>query len=212
MTDTLTLASPDDVADLNTYAQRAERLGCSLLRMASVGHHLVVTVCVLERQGLLDTHPYVFGLRVFELSEPNVDMDALVETRAMLDRLARKTQLLDMPVAQPRVPWAGIAAPREGWMPAGTIASEDVVATAKSGIDEVAAANGLGTNIVTEVRRTVWSRPMSGASVPDLPAGLAFAAFGLGFVVEGHDEDVAVTTNGSWTRLTTTRGYVLSRS
>jgi hypothetical protein len=85
----------------------------------------------------------------------------------------------------------------------------DLVAVAKSGIDEVALSNGLGTNIVTEVRRTVWTRPAADSPVS---AGMAFAAFGLGFAVDGGDELARVTTNGSWTRVTTARGYVLSRA
>ena len=212
MTDTFTLASADDVADLTTFAQRAERLGCALMRLSVVGEHLVVTVCVLEKQGLLDSHPYVFGLRVFELApgERNgSELDVLVETRAVLDRLARQNATIDVPVAQPRVPWAGIAAPRDGWAAAGQVSSGDLVAVAKSGIDEVALSNGLGTNIVTEVRRTVWTRAVENSSVS---AGLAFAAFGLGFVIEGIDDNANVTTNGSWTRVTTSRGYVLSRA
>jgi hypothetical protein len=215
MTDTFTLASADDVADLTTFAQRAERLGCALMRLTVVGSYLAVTVCVLEKQGLLDAHPYVFGLRVFELSrdegEPssNGELDVLVETRALLDRLARMSVTVDVPVAQARVPWAGVAAPRDGWVSAGSVGTSELVAVAKLGIDEVASANGLGTNIVTEVRRTVWTRPVGESAVF---AGMAFAAFGLGFALETSDDQVSVTMNGSWTRITTARGYVLSRT
>ena len=185
------------------------------MRLTVVGSHLAVTVCVLEKQGLLDSHPYVFGLRVFELSRDagdlanNDELDVLIETRALLDRLARMNVTVDVPVAQARVPWAGVAAPRDGWVPAGGIGTGELVAVAKSGIDEVASANGLGTNIVTEVRRTVWTRPVGESAVF---AGMAFAAFGLGFALETSDDQVSITTNGSWTRLTTSRGYVLSRT
>jgi hypothetical protein len=40
---------------------------------------------------------------------------------------------------------------------------------------------------------------------------MTFAAFGLGFAREGSDDQISVTTNGSWTRITTARGYVLAR-
>ena len=225
MSDTLTLASAHDVADLQTFLQRAERLGCALTRLSASGSHLVALVCVLEKQGLLDTHPHVLGLRVVELSDVGgvkVDdapadgskVDALVETRAVLDRLARAVSLnddsLEIPVTQPRAPWAGSTPPRSGWQPVGTVPSARFVDVARAGIDEVAAANGLGTNIVTEVRRTVWSRLVD--DIPGVVSGLAFASFGLGFVVDGDDDEVRVTSQGSWIRATTRRGIVLARS
>ncbi len=218
MTDTLTLASADDVADLHTFLQRADRLGCALTRLAVAGTHLVVTVCVLEKVGLLDSHPFVFGMRVFELAPRNEEADALVETRALLDRLARPTtamsRKLEVPVGQPRVAWAGTTPPRADWVPSGSVEASELVAVAQSGIDEVAAANGLGTNIVSEVRRTVWGRPLEGASEVGNPvgvAGIAFAAFGLGFVVPGEEEQVNLTTNGTWVRASARRGYVLTK-
>lgn len=218
MTDTLTLASADDVADLHTFLQRADRLGCALTRLAVAGTHLVVTVCVLEKVGLLDSHPFVFGMRVLELAPRNEEVDALVETRALLDRLARPTTAMsrkfDVPVGQPRVAWAGTSPPRADWVPSGSVEASTLVAVAQAGIDEVTAANGLGTNIVTEVRRTVWGRPLEAASAAGKPvgaAGIAFAAFGLGFVVPGEEEMVNLTTNGTWVRASTRRGYVLTK-
>lgn len=217
MSDTLTLASAHDVADLQTFLLRAERLGCALTRITVSGSYLVALVCVLEKQGLLDTHPNVLGMRVVELStngEVSEPVDALVETRAVLDRLARAVSLdehaLEIPITQPRAPWAGSTPPRLGWLPVADIPSARFVEIARAGIDEVAAANGLGTNIVTEVRRTVWSRPVN--DLPGVVSGLAFASFGLGFVVAGDDDDVRVTSQGSWVRATTRRGIVLARS
>lgn len=214
MSDTLTLASAHDVADLQTFLLRAERLGCALTRLTVSGSYLIALVCVLEKQGLLDTHPNVLGMRVVELSTDAATVDALVETRAVLDRLARAVSLddlvLDIPLTQPRAPWAGSTPPRSGWLPVADLPSARLVEIARAGIDEVAAANGLGTNIVTEVRRTVWSRLVN--DLPGVVTGLAFAAFGLGFVVEGEDDVVRVTSQGSWVRATTRRGIVLARS
>jgi hypothetical protein len=217
MSDTLTLASAHDVADLQTFLQRAERLGCALTRLSVSGSYLVALVCVLEKQGLLDTHPNVLGMRVVELGgmgEVSATLDALVETRAVLDRLARSVSLaehtLEIPITQPRAPWAGSTPPRSGWQAIADMPSERFVEVARAGIDEVASANGLGTNIVTEVRRTVWSRLVDDR--PGVVSGLAFAAFGLGFVVDGDDDDVRVTSQGSWVRATTRRGIVLARS
>jgi hypothetical protein len=217
MSDTLTLASAHDVADLQTFLLRAERLGCALTRLTVSGTYLVALVCVLEKQGLLDTHPNVLGMRVVELStngEVSEPVDALVETRAVLDRLARAVSLdehaLEIPITQPRAPWAGSTPPRSGWLPVADIPSARFVEVARAGIDEVASANGLGTNIVTEVRRTVWSRPVN--DIPGVVSGLAFASFGLGFVIEGDDDDVRITSQRSWVRATTRRGIVLARS
>jgi len=224
MSDTLTLASAHDVADLQTFLQRAERLGCALTRLTVSGSYLAAIVCVLEKQGLLDTHPYVLGMRAVELSSQGrlpvnasssdvAPVDALVETRAVLDRLARAISLnddiLEIPVTQPRAPWAGSTPPRSGWLPVADVPSSRFVDIARAGIDEVAAANGLGTNIVTEVRRTVWSRLVD--DIPGVVSGLAFASFGLGFVVDG-DDVVKITSQGSWIRATTRRGIVLARS
>jgi hypothetical protein len=81
--------------------------------------------------------------------------------------------------------------------------------TAKAGIEEVAKANGLGTNIVTAVREEVWRRPMNiqHAETPHaVPAGVAFAGFGLGFFGTGIAQ---VTQSGAWTRITTERGHIL---
>jgi hypothetical protein len=81
--------------------------------------------------------------------------------------------------------------------------------TAKAGIEEVAKANGLGTNIVTAVREEVWRRPLNVQnSEPTLtvPAGIAFAGFGLGFFDTGIAQ---VTTSGSWTRIATARGHIV---
>lgn len=225
MSDTLTLASAHDVADLQTFLERAERLGCTLTRLSVSGSYLVALVCVLEKQGLLDAHPNVLGMRVAELSPTEgasvhpdssevASVDALVETRAVLDRLSRAVNLderkLEIPVTQPRAPWAGSTPPRSGWVPVADFPSAKFVDIARAGIDEVAAANGLGTNIVTEVRRTVWSRLVN--DTPGVVSGLAFASFGLGFVVDGDDDDVRVTSNGAWFRATTRRGIVLARS
>lgn len=218
MSDTLTLVSTHDVSDLQTFLQRAERLGCSLTRLTVAGSFLVATVCVLEKQGLLDTHPNVLGARVVELdsrdNEKGKSVEFLVETRAILDRLARISardiRTFDIPPLQPRVPWAGISPPRSNWEQCGEVSSAVLVATARAGIDEVAKANGLGSQIVTQVRRTVWSRSL--ADIPLAVTGLAFAAFGLGFVVEGEDEVVRLTSQGTWIRASTARGDVLARA
>jgi hypothetical protein len=81
--------------------------------------------------------------------------------------------------------------------------------TAKAGIEEVAKANGLGTKIVTVVREEVWRRPLKVQNVDEpktLPAGVAFAGFGLGFFGTAIAQ---VTSSGSWSRIATQRGHIL---
>jgi hypothetical protein len=64
-----------------------------------------------------------------------------------------------------------------------------------------------GEDAVRAVRSHIW-----GAADDDLgglPAGVAFAAFALGFI--HGDETAAVRTSGVWTRVSLQRGHVLVR-
>ena len=159
---------------------------------------------MLTPQGLLDVAPTVLGLRIFERVETD-HLDMVVQVRAMLDRLARDELAIALPVGQAGIAWTGVAPPRGNWAPVGSMSEIELQLTAKSGIEEVAKANGLGTNIVTAVREEVWRRPLNvlGMSVP---AGVAFAAFGLGFLgtAEAH-----VTSSAAWKRISTQRGHIL---
>jgi hypothetical protein len=107
------------------------------------------------------------------------------------------------------VTWAGISPPRGGWRPVGETTYGLLDATARAGIDEVAAAvpTGTGEQLVQRVRAEVWGRPIDGLEF--VPAGASFAAASLGFLAEG--EPIALYETGPWTRLTTRRGHVLVR-
>ncbi len=210
MTNTVTLASEHDSADLQTYLERAERLGVEHVWLVGSGTALAAYVAVLTPQGLLDIAPTVLGLRVFERVETD-SLDMVVQVRAMLDRLAHDKTTIPLPVGQAGIAWTGVAPPRSGWAPAGTMLEIELQLNAKAGIEEVAKANGLGTNIVTVVREEVWRRPLNVQNSEDsrtVPAGVAFAGFGLGFFGTGIAQ---VTTSGSWTRIATERGHILTK-
>jgi hypothetical protein len=208
MTNTVTLASEHDSADLKTFLERAERLGCEHVWLVGAGTALAAYVAVLTPQGLLDLAPTVLGLRVFERAETD-SLDRVVQVRAMLDRLAHDPLTIALPVGQAGIAWTGVAPPRADWSPAGTMLEIELQLMAKTGIEEVAKANGLGTNIVTAVREEVWRRPLNVQKSEQsltVPAGVAFAGFGLGFFDTGIAQ---VTRSGSWTRIATARGHIV---
>ena len=208
MTNTVTLASEHDSADFQTFLERAERLGAEHVWLVGAGTALAAYVAVLTPQGLLDVAPTVLGLRVFERVETG-NLDMVVQVRAILDRLAHDKISIPLPVGQAGIAWTGVAPPRSEWLPVGTMLEIELQLTAKAGIEEVAKANGLGTNIVTAVREEVWRRPLNvqNAETPKtVPAGIAFAGFGLGFFGTGIAQ---VTSSGAWTRVATDRGHIL---
>lgn len=213
-TTALRFAHEWDARDTQTFLQRAKRLGCGYVRLQVVGEALVTTVPVREKQGLLDTNPLVLGVRVCEVGPRSAAVDRVVEVQAVLDRLARDLAGFELPVGHAGQSWAAVTPPRDGWIPAGTMTSGQLETVAKEGIEAVAGANGLGIKIVDEIRRTTWSREIVVDSMHSrIPAGAALAAFGLGQLPQANKEaeQVAVSMNGPWIRLSTSRGHVLTR-
>jgi hypothetical protein len=219
----LTLPSEHDASDLSVFLERAAKLGCEHVRLIGAGPALAAYVGVLVPSGLLDTAPTVLGLRVVDrgladevyASDANPEhesflpVDTVVTIRGMLDRLARPELSFALPVGEAGIAWAGVSAPRSGWEALGSLSATDLEAIARSGIDEIAGSNGLGTIIVTRARREVWGRAISSnPELKPLVAGAAFAAFGLGFL--GEDEPV-LSRFGKWLRVTTSRGHILVR-
>lgn len=205
MINSVTLASKNDSSDFSTYLERAKHLGCEHVWLVGAGTALAAYVGVFTPQGLLDSSATVLGLRVFEREEQE-PLDTVVEIRALLDRLAHDPLVIPMPVPQVGITWSGVAPPRSGWEQHDELSEEKLSAIAEAGIEEVAKANGLGTNIVQSVREEVWQRKIEGT---DLPAGAAFAAYGLGFLRDGQSK---LTKNGVWSRLTTQRGHILIKN
>jgi len=214
MNDVLTLASAEELADLTVFLERAKRLGAE--QVALKQHKDVVTgiVPVITREGLLDRTPDVLGMRV--MASPDIgSVDRVVTLAGMLDRLARGELSFPLPVAEIGVAWAGISPPASEWVEIAQIPAAQLAEVAAAGIDEIAQANGLGVNIVSTVRKEVWSRNIT-VDDPDVevPAGAAFAALGLGLLgpessAAASVELVRILRSGSWGRLALERGHVL---
>ena len=214
MEDELVLASVHDLTDLTTFMARAATLGCEHVRLSAHGTALVVSVAVITRASLLDTTPTILGVRVFELAMPS-SLDRVILVRALADRLAHGELTLPMPPAVPGVSWSGVAPPSGGWVPAGSISESELESIAREGIAEVASVSGNGTLIVARVRTEVWSRMRQPSGI-EIPAGVAFAAFGLGFLAADANSSsepagASVSRAANWMRLSTPRGHVLLR-
>ncbi len=215
MSGPLRLADPQTFRDLATFVGRARRLdpdGAARL----VAHRSVLAVYVSPVHG--GGGPTVLGLRTLALAEA-ADLDLTVPRAALGDRLAvgpepgeQGVPLPVPPMAASGAGWAGVSPPRSGWTPVGLVEPGLLRMTAARGIAEVAAGTpeGAGAQAVARLRALVW-----GAAVPGLdsvPAGVAFAAEGLGFLASAADEQpAALLRNGPWVRLTTATGHVLGR-
>jgi hypothetical protein len=168
------------------------------------------------------------GLRTFAIG-PGEEFDAVVPIASLMTRLERLAAsqtgvgtagaglgspgpdpiTVTVPMRVNTVTWAAISPPRGGWSPVGGIYSTALDMIARAGIEEVAQAipAGVGEQIVHKVRSEVWGRAIP--TLEHVPAGAGFAALSLGFLPEGEEETVTVFETGPWTRLATTRGYVL---
>lgn len=219
MSQSFSLVDPLAVADLQTYLSRAARVEEGSVRLIAGSGVLAVYTAILYPRGLLDQTPTVLGLRTFA-TRADVEFDAVVPIRSLLDRLARVREQADadgvtgpvevrLPLEVSTVTWAGISPPRGGWRKVGEAGYDILAATAKAGIAEVAEAvpEGLGEQLVQRVRAEVWGRPIDGLEW--VPAGAAFAAESLGFLDPA--EPVTLLETGPWTRMTTRRGHTLIR-
>lgn len=229
------------LADWRTLLQRAVHADAeAAMRLSVQGDVLVLTVAPLHPAGLGDTMPLVLGMRTLRLQNPALDgIDVVVEARALLDRFARLEEPrpldlleqgsglvdgpvpgIDVPPAEVRVPWAGIAPPRGPWEPVGTVSASSLRAAADTGIEEIAtgAPEGSGGHAVDALRRRVWARtalevagPQDGPSPESVPvvAGAAFGAHVLGFLPQSGQ--ATLLRSGPWTRLTLPGGHILVR-
>lgn len=207
----LFLADKESLADLQSFLQRAKRIDSEgLVRFRAFGKILTATVAVLYAGSLMDSGPTVLGLRTMELSA-DTEIDAVVPIAAVLDRIAnlRDDSLMIQLPDSVKAAWAGISAPRSGWVAAGTINEQTLTHIAKAGIDEVAAAipGAVGGPIAARIRGEVWGRAIDLHS--GVPTGAAFAAAGLGFLTQ--DEDVELYKVDGWIRLSSLYGHVLAK-
>lgn len=205
------------LADLEVFASRVQRIDSdSALRLSVTGDVLVVSAAPLFPRGLGDTTPLTVGMRMFRLTDTGLDgLDVVVPTAGICDRFARLRstggQALPIPPQEMQVSWTGIAPPRGPWLPVGQLADAELIAAAEAGIAEVAAGTPAvaGIHAVTGLRRRVWSRPLPGGFEDRLPAAVAFAMFGLGFLQAGGATTVFEAPG--WLRLSSPRGHVLTR-
>lgn len=217
MSRTFTLVDSLALGDLHVFLGRAVRVQDGSVRLIAGSGVLAVYVAVLHPAGLLDESPTVLGLRTFALTSQE-DFDVVVPVRSLLARVEGQLQnaanadptepiVVSLPMEVNTVTWAAISPPRGGWSPLPGTDVKILEATARAGIEEVAASipDGTGEQIVHRVRTEIWGRPIEGFD--HLPAGAAFAAMSLGFLGEG--DTVSVYDSGAWTRLTTKRGHVL---
>lgn len=202
----LFLDSPT-AADVLVFAQRAARLGDGAVRLRATGGTLAITSAPLAPQTLLESTPTVLGMR-FVRVDPELECDLVVDAATLAPGDDERTVAL--PDSAVTAAWAGVSPPRSGWGPAGELDAAALAARAQWGIAAVAEAvpETAGEDVVRLVRAQVWGEP--DREVAELPRGVAFAAFALGFI--GGAETATVHRSGPWTRVSLRRGHVLTRT
>ncbi|WP_336650815.1 MULTISPECIES: hypothetical protein [unclassified Leucobacter] len=212
MGDTLLLADHASRDDLRIYLERLLRAGQAEVRITSRGKALAVYGCTQAPRGITDPVPVVLVMRAFALAEAPADpVDATVQARALLDRIARLGIVglaLDVPDVTAMAAWAGVLPPATGWEAVGVLDAASLRSVAEEGIARVGAAlpQDPGEAVVQRVRSSVWGAEIA----PGIPAAAAFAAEVMGFL-RGEDR-LRISRSLTWTRLTADRGHVLVRS
>ncbi|CAN7298982.1 hypothetical protein LJR045_001511 [Microbacterium sp. LjRoot45] len=208
MSSRLLFADPFAASDALTFAQRAARLGDGLVRLRADNGVIGVTSAPLAPESLLDETPTILGMRFLSV-DPELVCDLVVEAASLTVDGASTTSLV-LPDTARSAPWAGISPPRGGWEIADEITAATLAARAQHGIAEVAESMPAepGADVVRAVRARVWGR--SDDDLAGLPLGVAFAAFSLGFIA--GEETATIRRSGPWTRLSLSRGHVLTRS
>ena len=218
----LHLADPESAADLTTYLTRARRLDDEGdVRLQAVGSVLAAWTCVLPGRGL-GSSGLVLGLRTFALAEP-AELDVAVPTAAVTDRTAHAPgrSVLPLPPVRLTPTWASLTPPRTGWEYAGAADGDDLAGVARAGLAEVGAAVKERGAAAGFTKQQVWGATVGYSStdhvaegdgattVVELPAGVALAAYALGFLSPG--QPVHVYRTNRWTRVSGPGGHVLAR-
>lgn len=193
-------------ADALTFAGRTALVGDGAVRLRAADGTLVMSSAPLSPRGLFDSTPTVLTLRVLPV-DPELVCDVVVTASDLSGGEDDHTVLLpDVGLAPP---WAGISPPRAGWVEAGVLAASTLAARAQWGIAAVAETlpQNPGEDAVRAVRAAVWGAPDD--ALENLPLGVAFAAFALGFI--GGEEQALLRTAGVWTRVSLARGHVIVR-
>lgn len=221
MSTSLALADAASLADLGRYAHRAKALDDdAAIRLHASGGVLAAWVGVLPGTGILG-EGLVLGLRTFALAEP-AELDVAVPTAAVTDRTAHAPgrSVLPLPPVRLTPTWASLTPPRTGWEYAGAADGDDLAGVARAGLAEVGAAVKERGAAAGFTKQQVWGATVSYSSADavaagepgttlDLPAGVALAAYALGFLAPG--QPVHVYRTNRWTRVSGPGGHVLAR-
>ncbi|SDO79587.1 hypothetical protein SAMN04487848_2161 [Microbacterium sp. ru370.1] len=203
----LLFPDPQAAADLLTFSSRTIRLGDGTVRLRARGGVLVTTAAPLAPRGLMDATPTVLGLRASAI-DPELECDLVVEASALLPAPDDANAVV-LPETASSPAWAGISPPQGGWEQTGVIDASVLASRAQYGVAAVADAlpADAGEDVVRVIRAQVWGQP--DGALADLPLGVAFAAFALGFIA--GSEEAPVRRSGAWTRVSLARGHVLVR-
>jgi len=217
-TQALVLADAQVAADLRTFIGRARAADDGAVHLSASGTVLAAYVCLIRPRSLGEAVPTILGMRTMPLAEP-AEVELTVTLGSVADRLARMAGgdvVLPLPPTHVVESWAGVLPPRGGWARDGELPSALLEQAARSGAQQIAAAvpAEAGRPVVEGLRSAVWGAPLEAAdaparTVPQVPAGAAFAAVTLGFL---DGQDVPVFSSGRWLRLSSSRGHVLVRS
>ncbi|HYI52184.1 MAG TPA: hypothetical protein VEX42_11510 [Microbacterium sp.] len=207
MSQRLIFADAPAAADALIFAGRTARVGDGAVRLHASSGTLTMTSAPFAPRGLFDSTPTVLAMRSLPV-DPELVCDLVVEASDLsgADDSAEQLQLPETALAPS---WAGVSPPRGGWVRAGVVRASVLAARAQWGIATVAESlpQNPGEDAVRAVRAAVWGAPDE--QLGGLPLGVAFAAFTMGFIV--GEEDAAVRTSGSWTRVSLSRGHVIVR-
>lgn len=206
MSHRLLFPEPDIARDVLTFAHRATRLGDGALRVQARDGVVALTCAPLAPRSLVDPTPLVLGMRVARV-DPELECDLVIDAGSLApDSDDRALRLPDSGVT---AAWAGVSPPRAGWEEFGSVDAASVATRAQWGIAAVAeqVPTDAGDDVVHVVRSRVWGA--ADADLHGLPLGVAFAAFGLGFIA--GEETIGVRSRDAWTRVSFARGHVLSR-
>ncbi|MGO1235359.1 MAG: hypothetical protein ACTMIH_07400 [Microbacterium gubbeenense] len=204
MSERLILADPGSARDALTFAGRAGRIGDEGIRLQAARGTLVMTAAALAPRGLLDRTPTVLAMRILH-ADPEVECDLVVASLTPSER----EDAVALPDEAISPAWAGVSPPQGGWSRTAELDSAVLASRAQWGIAAVArqVPTDAGEDAVRAVRGSVWGQPDD--DLGGLPLGVAFAALSFGFI--SGSEVAPVYTAGRWTRISFSRGHVLSR-
>lgn len=219
-TPVLTFTDAGALSDLGRYASRARALDDdAAVRLQTFGPVLAAYVGVLPGSGLLG-EGLVLGLRTFRITENRDgvagEIDVSVPAAAITDRTQRTPGAATLPVPPTQVhpTWSSIIPPRSGWEYAGVAEADDLAAVARDGLEQVSAAVKERGAAAGFTKQQVWAQEVTfnsddPAAAIGLGAGVALAAYALGFLTPGGRVEVFRTNR--WTRVSGPGGHVLAR-